>query len=333
VLERATAPRVTVITPAYNSAAYLAETIASVLSQTFRDLELIVIDDGSTDDTTAVARRFARRDQRVRIFEQPNRGAAAARNVALREGRGEFYALIDSDDVWMPHFLSDQLAILSARPDLAIVSANAINIGGPFDGRPLKPASDEWLPVSLLDVIEQDDAVCVMSVFRRDVVDRIGGFDINAHNNEDYDFWIRAACAGCGIAFNCRPACYYRRRPDSKSANEERMRTGHIRVLESIRPLCADRSTELAAIDRKIRSLDRRRLIVVLKRAILERDFASAANACERLRDEYGDRSYRILAHIARHAPQLLLWLYAAKVGGRKVLDRVRVGRLLALRA
>src|SRR5262245_36702982 len=96
------APAVSVITPAYNAASYLPETIASVLAQTHRDFELLIIDDGSTDDTLEVARRFAAADARISVASVPNSGPAAARNAALRAARGEFIALLDSDDVIAP---------------------------------------------------------------------------------------------------------------------------------------------------------------------------------------------------------------------------------------
>src|SRR4051794_41934316 len=95
-------PVVTVITPAYNAARYLPETVGSVLRQTFSALELVIVDDGSTDDTLAVARRLAATDIRIRVIATPNGGPAAAPNAAVRSARGEFVALLHSDAPPLP---------------------------------------------------------------------------------------------------------------------------------------------------------------------------------------------------------------------------------------
>ena len=91
-------PAVSIITPAYNAGRYLGVAIASVLGQTVPDFEMLVVDDGSTDDTASVAESFARRDRRVRVLRQANGGSAAARNCALAAARGRYYALLDADD-------------------------------------------------------------------------------------------------------------------------------------------------------------------------------------------------------------------------------------------
>src|SRR4051812_39209032 len=105
-------PVVSIIMPAYNVAPYIGDAIRSALAQTYTDFELIVVDDGSKDDTAALAREFARTDRRVRLVQQANRGLAGARNTALRAATGEFFALLDSDDIWEPSFLAEQLAVL-----------------------------------------------------------------------------------------------------------------------------------------------------------------------------------------------------------------------------
>src|SRR5215831_13390320 len=123
----ATAPLVSILTPAYNSAAYVAETVESVLQQTCSDFELLIVDDGSTDDTLAVVRALAEADTRVKGFASPHGGPAIARNVALQHARGQFLALLDSDDVWDPSFLSTQLSLLQKQPEIAIVTANVVS--------------------------------------------------------------------------------------------------------------------------------------------------------------------------------------------------------------
>jgi glycosyltransferase involved in cell wall biosynthesis len=117
-------PTVRVIVPVFNRAGLLAEAIESVLAQDFTDFEVLIADDGSSDNTAEVAERLARRDARVRLLRLPHGGAAAARNAAIREsGTFEFVAFLDSDDLWQPHHLRSAVAALRLEPEAGMVFA------------------------------------------------------------------------------------------------------------------------------------------------------------------------------------------------------------------
>jgi glycosyltransferase involved in cell wall biosynthesis len=107
-------PIVSVIIPAYNASRFIAHTIESALQQSFRDLEVIIVDDGSTDETPAIAQAYVSRDSRVKLLRQDNTGVAAARNLGIRQSRGTFIAPLDADDVWSPHKLEEQVARMEA---------------------------------------------------------------------------------------------------------------------------------------------------------------------------------------------------------------------------
>ena len=248
-----TKPSVSVITPAYNTARYLGETVEAALKQSFSDFELLIVDDGSTDETPALARALAARDRRVRVHTSPNRGPAAARNTAMAMARGRFFALLDSDDIWTPEYLAEQLRLLENCGTASIVTANAINLGGRFDGQPLWSATSGVLTLSLQDIIERENAVCIMSVFRREVFETIGGFDPLFTGNEDYEFWIRAALAGFPILQNRQPLGAYRRRDSSLSSDEVRMLKGILRVLKEADARCTSLPAARAAARRQIR--------------------------------------------------------------------------------
>jgi glycosyltransferase involved in cell wall biosynthesis len=126
---------VSVIIPAYNSDAFIAEAIESVLAQTYQDLELIVVDDGSTDDTVDAATRALANDSRGRVLSFPNGGPAVARNRGLNAARGTLIAMLDSDDRWLPDKLEKQAAVLAAEPDCVCVGCLMNYIAA--DGRPL----------------------------------------------------------------------------------------------------------------------------------------------------------------------------------------------------
>jgi glycosyltransferase involved in cell wall biosynthesis len=103
---------VSIITPLYNGERFLAQTIESVLAQTYMEWEMLIINDGSTDKGEEVARAYAAKDKRIQVFSQPNAGSAAARNNGIRRARGRYIALLDADDLWEPDFLEQQLALL-----------------------------------------------------------------------------------------------------------------------------------------------------------------------------------------------------------------------------
>jgi glycosyltransferase involved in cell wall biosynthesis len=317
-------PTVTIITPAYNARAFLRETIASANRQTFVNFEHLVVDDGSTDDTAKIAEDCAAADQRVRVIKQRNAGAAAARNAAIACAAGDYFALLDADDLWMPDFLAAQLAILAANPDVDIVSANAINLGGPFDGQPLKPASATCTRLSLLDMIEIEDSVCITSVFRRRIVDRIGGFDPAIIANEDYDFWLRAAAGGCQVLFNARPCAFYRRHPGGKSANEQGALRGIVGVLRKARALPGVGAREAQAIDRQIARFERRLLIVGARVALNERDLERSRGFFRQLAQRDANDAFQLIAEIGRRLPRLVLWGYKAKIAFRKCRQHLR---------
>src|SRR5262249_4567164 len=147
--------------------------------------------------------------------------------------RGRYLALLDGDDRWMPDYLEAQLEILETDRTIDVLSANMINQGGRWDGKPFHTGTNGPIRrITLLDLIEREDAVCIMTVFRRAVIDRVGGFDSSVQYNEDYDYWLRAAVAGCSIAFNPRPLGYYRRSAGSKSADEQ---AALVRIVDVLR--------------------------------------------------------------------------------------------------
>ncbi len=184
---RGKGPRVSVIIPTYNRGWILEEAVDSVLAQTYTDFELIVVDDGSTDDTRALLQPYG---QRIAYVHQDNQGVSAARNTGLRLARGELIALLDSDDLWKPAKLARQVAFFDAHPDAQICQTEEVWIRR---GRRVNPKNRHRKPSGW--IFEPSLALCLVSpsavMLRRGLMDAMGGFDVSLPACEDYDLWLR----------------------------------------------------------------------------------------------------------------------------------------------
>jgi glycosyltransferase involved in cell wall biosynthesis len=185
-------PLVSVLIPTYNRANYLPEALHSVLTQTFTDFEVLIVDDGSTDDTPALLAQI--RDPRVRCFHQTNAGTAAARNTAMRAARGQYIACLDSDDRWDAEFLAVTIAALEADPQLGVVYIRCRTIdqaGGLLArmvGVPPLFAND-----MLASLVYGDHLCAIGAVTRRVLLEQVGGWEQTLVNTEDWDLWLKLA--------------------------------------------------------------------------------------------------------------------------------------------
>ena len=195
----ATSPRVSIVVPLFDKAAYVRRALESIASQTFRDFEVVVVDDGSTDNGAALVEAFP--DPRLRLVRQANAGPAAARNRGIDEARGELLAFLDADDEWLPTFLEKTVATLDAEPEAATASSGYYLYPG---GRPttemwrgrgvreglhrLSPATSPGLAVNLMAYL-----VPCTTVARREAVLRHGGFCRHGryHYGEDAFLWLK----------------------------------------------------------------------------------------------------------------------------------------------
>jgi glycosyltransferase involved in cell wall biosynthesis len=185
-------PRATVLIGAYNSAATLREAIDAVLAQTLRDIELIVIDDGSHDDSAAIAEAAARDDERARVLRMPhNVGISRSLNAGLDAARAPVVAIQDADDLSAPQRLERQLAVLESRPDVAVVGSRMREVdehGVELRPRTAFAAGDVRGVLLHFNPIPNTSAA-----FRRDVVLAAGGYDPRYRYAMEYDLWLRLA--------------------------------------------------------------------------------------------------------------------------------------------
>ena len=242
-------PRVSVITIFLDEEQFLAEAIESVRTQTFQDWELLLVDDGSTDQSGAIARAYADADPaRVRcLFHsgRANRGMSASRNLGIQNARGEFIAFLDGDDLWLPNKLVDQVDLMDAEPRAALAYGRTLiwhswqpHPAMPDFCYPLGVAADRlYDPPRLFNVLMRNRAqtpTTCNAIVRRSLIDRIGGFaDEFVALFEDQVFFAKALLAAPAYV-DGRTWALYRQHPgsctgrESRSADDLRSRIGFL---------------------------------------------------------------------------------------------------------
>lgn len=186
-------PTVSVVMPVYNGERYLAEAIASVLGQTFANVEFIIVDDGSTDNSVAIMQEYAGRDKRIRCIPLgQNQGAAAARNKGIAAARGRYLAMLDSDDICLPHRLSKQVDYLETNPRIDVVGCTmwVTNHG-------LEPEFCFTVPERHTEIVWNLffgwGLAGASTMIRRDLLDELGGYDVELDLVYDLELWTRLA--------------------------------------------------------------------------------------------------------------------------------------------
>jgi glycosyltransferase involved in cell wall biosynthesis len=220
-------PRVSVIVPAYNAAAYLPDAIDSVVRQTYTDWELVVVDDGSVDNTRSLVGSYgARLQDKLRYVYQPNRGLPAARNAAIRNSRGEFIALLDADDRCMPRRLELSVAALDRHPRAGLVHGRVtrIDVAGNLIDRP--QLDSRYLSGNIKRHLYTRRAhiFCPTAMFRKHCITAVGYFDETMRATEDRDMWFRIA-EKFEVAFVDEVLSQYRLSPSAMSRDLNRMLT------------------------------------------------------------------------------------------------------------
>ncbi len=312
-------PTVSVIVPSFNTAGYIAECLDSVFAQTYRDFEVILVNDGSPD-TPALERALAPYRDRIVYLTQKNTGLAGARNTAIRAARGRYIALLDSDDAWLPEYLAVQVAMLERDPSVDAVYPNAIIFGDhPHAGRTYMDVCPSDGPVTFASLVTQRCNVFVGALIRREALFHAGLFDDALRSVEDFDLWARLLARGGRITYHRQVLMRFRKRRDSLSADPVWMAERALTVLGKL-----DRTLTLDQDDRQVlrerQAYFRAALeLAQAKRAFfnLERDEALAHIA--RANAYFRSPRLTVASALIRTVPSLLLRLYDLR-------DRVWVG-------
>lgn len=231
----ASRPAVSVVIATYNRARLLRETIDSVLQQRFKDYELIVVDDGSTDETRAVLESYG---TQLRFIHQENRGPSAARNLGVRHARGAWIAIQDSDDLATPEYLETLYGYARARPDCAMVFANGAYLGGrEHERETIIPARKSrrlaLRGVRLADLFEKSIVRLQAALISKICYDAVGGHDESLRICMDLDLSFRLFMK-YPLAYLDRVVFLYRRHQGNTGRNEELRLAENIRVIEKL---------------------------------------------------------------------------------------------------
>jgi glycosyltransferase involved in cell wall biosynthesis len=239
--------KVSVIVPAYNIAGYLTATLRSLVAQTYKDFEVLIVDDGSTDETAQVAHGFVANHANFHLLKKPNGGLSSARNFGIAAAKGEYIALLDGDDLYRPTKLQRHNALLDRNPQVGVVysASQAMRDDG---GRTWLSLSGKPVAKDPLEALLYKNFVGHGSnaMFRRSLIDEVGGFDEGLVSVEDLDFWLRIAETGkWGFYRDRQVLCDYRVRPAGLSYNTQQMQKTHEKVIRRVADRHPDRTAKV----------------------------------------------------------------------------------------
>ncbi len=227
-------PLVSIIIPVYNGEQYVSKSIKSVLSQTFRHYEVIFVNDGSTDNSSEIIRRYCQTHGNFICIDQANAGVAEARNTGIRKATGSLICLLDQDDIWLPNKLAYQVEYMKKHPECGLVHSQI----GFIDGEDRIIENPVWAWVgetfgnTLIPLFLHNKIATFTALFRRSVIDQVGYFRECFAPSDDWDMWLRIA-RQFSLGFVPEISGYYRTHLGNESRNYLRMQLSEIKVAEN----------------------------------------------------------------------------------------------------
>ena len=307
------APRVSVITPAYNIARFVAETLDSVFAQTFQNYELIVINDGSPD-TAELEIILEPYLEKIIYLRQQNAGAGAARNAGIERARGEFVAFLDGDDVWLPEFLESQIEFLE-KNDFDIVYADAIIFGSSiYRGRTFMenaPSGGVADFNALLDL--RCNVITSGTVARRRSIVEAGLFEPEKVSAEDFMLWLKMARNGARFGYQKSVLLKYRVHLDGLSGDSIKRVERGISVYQRVERTFNLDDEQKKIIERQLKRFESDLQVECGKSFLLQGNFAAARAAFLKANEFRHSNRLRLIIWLAHFAPRLLLRFYQSR--------------------
>lgn len=302
-------PLVSVVIPAYNCSRFIVAAIESVLNQTLPGLEIVIVNDGSSD-TQELETALQPYLPRLRYFRQENRGPSAARNAGIQKAVGRYIAFLDSDDVWLPHHLARQVQHLEADTGIGLVYSNNSQVdedGYKHDAFDHVPQNG---PVTLDNLLAERCTVNTSSVVvQREGLLKAGLFDEDMRRCEDFDLWLRLANAGIQMAYDSGVQILHRL-TTGLSSDRELMKRARRDVYKKALANLALTDAQKVIATSKIRELDKEIEIEAAKRHLSAGTYDEALAAIGRAKSLGPDRRLGLAENALRYCPAFFRWCY-----------------------
>ena len=309
-------PAVAVIIPAYNAAAHIGEALESVFAQAFTGYEVIVVNDGSPD-TPDLERALEPYRGRIVYLAQKNQGPSAARNAAILKARAEYVAFLDSDDLWAPNHLAEQMKAFSADPTLDLVVSDALLFGeGVPPGLTFMQAARSHAPITFEGLLRFECSILTSAVVaRRQSLIEAGLFDPRFFHSEDYDLWLRLLHAGGRPAYQPQVLGFHRTHHKSLSADAIRMCESKIAVYQKLANTLSLPSHVRHTIQDQIRKCGAELSFERGRQQFIAGQYEQSVLALEQANEYYRSLKLRLIVAGLRAAPRLLRHVYNIRHG------------------
>lgn len=303
-------PRVSIVVPAYNVAEYIAETLDSALAQTFRDFEIIVVNDGSPD-TTRLEKVLSDYFDQIIYIRQANGGVSSARNTAISAARGELLAFLDGDDVWFPEKLSEQTTFLQ-NSDFEMIYCDALLFGEPlYEGKTFMhsaPSKGKVTTESLLEGI--CNVLTSGTVVDKNLVKKFGLFDVKAIRVEDFELWFRLCKNLVKIGYQEKVLVKYRVRTGGLTGDNIEKAERGIAALKLVRDKNDLNQSELQACENQLQALQAELSLERGKRSLINKSFAEARRNFAEANNYRHTFKLKALMFLLAISPNLVLKLF-----------------------
>lgn len=269
-------PAVSVVVPAFGVSQYIRETLESIFAQTFPSFEVLVVNDGSPD-TPELEQTLQPYENRIVYLKQVNSGPSSARNLGIRNARGEYIAFLDGDDLWEPSFLASQLELLKSESFDLVYCDTTLTGLSPRAGQRLMQFHPSTGPCTVEALIEHRCAVFTSTVVaRRSAITAVGGFDERFRRSEDFHLWARMAIAGSRIGYQTAVLGKRRLHPAGLSADDVKLLEGVVEVYTDLSRLPDLKESVQTLLTHRIEEVKGEIALKKGKRLLLEGDYQSA---------------------------------------------------------
>lgn len=303
-------PKVSVIIPAYNSSEMIGETLDSVFAQTFTDYEVVLVNDGSPD-TAKFEKNIEAYLDKIVYIKQENKGAGAARNLAIENARGELLAFLDSDDIWLPEYLETQVKFLENK-NFDSVYADAVWFGGSaIDGKTFMQTCPSNGKVDTDSLLKQTcNVLTSATVVRRSAVLKAGMFENEKVRAHDFVLWLKMSQKDFQIGYQKKVLLKHRIHIDSLSGNSIQRVQREINVYRRVKKLLEFDENQKQIIEQQIERLQAEKELERGKSFLLQEKFSSAVESFEKANEVRRSKKLGAVIHFLKFFPKIFLRIY-----------------------